>query len=258
MLLLVLVVACFGPLLAPHDLDAPVGPPGSGSMSGAPLGTDFLGRDVLSRVLHGGLSVLAISVGSILLTYAIALSVGMLAGLSKVRLVDALLMRGVDLLMVFPPLLLLLVLVSGVGTGSVVLIAGVALVMSPGAARLIRTVTLEVSTTGYIESAIARGERLPALMRREVLPNITPAVLADAGVRFPAAIFLVASLNFLGVGSQPPEANWGLMIAENRQVLATNAMALLAPAAMLAALTVAVNLVGDAYSHSLDRSGGRR
>lgn len=254
----VVAVALLGPLLAPHSVDEPVGPPGSGPIPGAPLGTDFLGRDVLSRVLYGGLSVLTVSVASVLLTYSLALTFGMVAGLTRRRWVDSVLMAAVEILIVLPPLLLLLVLISGVGTSATVMVVGVALVLFPGAARIIRAATLEVSTTGYIESATARGERLPAIMRREVLPNIMPVVLADGGVRFLGAIFLVASLNFLGVGSQPPSANWGLMISENRQVMQTNPMALLAPASMLALLTISVNLVADAYAHTLGRSGGRR
>ncbi len=254
MLLFVAAVALLGPLLAPHPLDQPIGVPGSPPSTSAPLGTDFLGRDVLSRVLHGGFPVLWLAVASVAATYAVGMSVGMLAGLSR-SWVDPVLMRGVDVLIVFPPLLLLLVLIAGAGSGTAILVVGIALVLFPGVARLVRTATLEVSTTSYIEAAIARGERTTAIMRREILPNILPAVIADAGVRFLGAIFLVASLNFLGVGAQPPSANWGLMIAENRQVITTNIWAVLAPALMLALLTISVNLIGDAYAHTLDRSG---
>ncbi len=254
MLLFVVAVAVLGPLVAPHALDQPIGVPGSPPGPGAPLGTDFLGRDVLSRLLHGGFPVLWLAVVSVIGTYAVGLSVGMLAGLSR-SWVDPLLMRAVDVLIVFPPLLLLLVLIAGAGSGTLVLLIGIVTVLFPGVARLVRTATLEVSTTSYIEAAVARGERLPAIMRREILPNIMPVVIADAGVRFLGAIFLVASLNFLGVGAQPPAANWGLMIAENRQVITTNVWAVAAPALMLALLTISVNLIGDAYAHTLDRSG---
>ena len=257
MLLFVLAVALLGPLVAPHPLDQPVGVPGSPPGNGAPLGTDFLGRDVLSRVLHGGFSVLWLALVAVAITYVVGMTIGMVAGLSRSRL-DPILMRSVDIFIVFPPLLLLLVLISGAGTSSLVLIVGIVLVMFPGVARLVRTATLEVSTTSFIEAAVARGESTPAIMRREILPNIAPSLIADAGVRFLGAIFLTASLNFLGVGSQPPSANWGLMVAENRQVLATNIWAVLAPALMLALLTVSVNMIGDAYAHTLDRSGARR
>jgi len=252
----VLAVALIGPLVAPHNIAQPIGVPGAGPSSAAPLGTDFLGRDVLSRVLHGGLPVLGLSAVTIGLTYLVGLSLGLVAGLSR-SLLDPAIMRAVDLFLVFPPLLLLLLLLTGAGTGTGVLIIGIVLVLFPGVARLTRTATLEVSTTGYIEAAIARGEAKVAIMRREVLPNISQAILADLGVRFAAAISLAASINFLGLGSKPPAANWGLMVAENRQIVGTNLWALVVPAILLAALTVSVNLLSDAYVHSRGRSGSK-
>jgi peptide/nickel transport system permease protein len=257
MLVFVVAVALLGPWVAPYDLDQPIGIPGSQPGDGAPLGTDFLGRDVLSRLLHGGYSVLLLSVIAVVLTYIVGMTTGMIAGVSRTW-IDPLLMRTADLFIVFPPLLLLLVLISGAGTSTLVLVIGIVLVMFPGVTRLVRTATLEVSTTSYIEAAIARGESRRAIMRREILPNIAPALIADCGVRFLGAIFLVASLNFLGLGSQPPSANWGLMIAENRQIITLNIWAVLAPALMLSLLTVSVNMIGDAYVHTRDRSGARQ
>jgi ABC-type dipeptide/oligopeptide/nickel transport system permease subunit len=223
-------------------------------MKGAPLGTDFLGRDVLSRVLHGGWSVLRLSVLTTVLTYLIGVSAGMLAGLSRSP-VDPLLMRTVDVLMSFPQLLLLLLLIAGAGTSEGILILGLVLVLFPGVVRIVRTATLEVSTTGYVEAAVARGERTGAIMRREVLPNIAPVILADLGVRFSVAVILAASVNFLGLGAKPPAADWGLMVAENRAIVATNIWAVLVAAALLGALTVSVNLLADAYVRT--RGGGR-
>lgn len=248
-------VALVGPLVAPHSITATIGVPGQGPGQGAVLGTDFLGRDVLSRVLNGGLPVLSLSFATIALTYLIGMTLGMVAGLSR-SLADPLIMRAVDIFMVFPPLLLLLLLITGAGYSSLVLTVGLVLVLFPGVARLVRTATLEISRTGYIEAAIGRGERLPWMLRREILPNIAPAVLADLGLRFSATIILAASVNFLGLGSQPPAANWGLMVAENREVISTNIWSVLVPAALLALLAVSVNLLGDAYVRSLGRSRG--
>jgi peptide/nickel transport system permease protein len=255
-LVFVLAVALIGPLVAPHPLDMPIGVPGHGPSAAAPLGTDFLGRDVLSRVLHGGLPVLELSVGAIVATYLIGVSIGMVAGLSR-SLLDPILMRAVDLFLVFPPLLLLLLLIAGAGTSTWVLLVGIVMVLFPGVARLVRAATLEISSSAYIEAAFARGEPTVAVMRREILPNIAPAVLADLGVRFSSAIILAASANFLGLGSQPPAANWALMISENRIIIGTNVWAVLAPALLLALLTVSVNLIGDAYARSLGRSARR-
>ncbi|WP_173009962.1 ABC transporter permease [Mycolicibacterium sp. P9-64] len=253
MLTILIGICAFGPMLAPHPIDAPIGTPGDGPSAAAPLGTDFLGRDVLSRVLNGGASLLLVAAAAVLLTYVLAITIGMLSGYSQSWL-DSLLMRTVDLFLVFPPLLLLLVLVVGVGGGDAVLILGIVMVLFPGGARLVRTATLEVSQSSYVEAAIARGESTTAVLRREILPNITPALTADAGVRFLGAIFLVASLNFLGVGSQPPASNWALMIAENRVIISSNIWSVLAPAVLLAFVTVAVNLIGDAHSSKLEKS----
>jgi peptide/nickel transport system permease protein len=253
LLLFVLLVALIGPLVAPHPLALPIGVPGSPPSGSAPLGTDFLGRDVLSRLLRGGFPILAVSTVATAFTYVIGLPVGMVAGLSS-DWRDGALMRTVDLLIAFPALLVLLVLISGAGTSNAILVLGIVLVLCPGVARISRTATLEVSTTGYVEAAIARGESMIAIMRHEVLPNIARVIVADAGVRFIGAAFLVASVNFLGLGSAPPAANWALMIAENRPVLSTNPWSVVAPALMLALLTLSVNMVGDAYSKTLDSS----
>jgi peptide/nickel transport system permease protein len=255
-LMVIVGVALIGPLVAPHPLAQPIGVPGAGPGHGAVLGTDFLGRDVLSRVLHGGLSVIALAVLTVSLTYLIGVAVGMIAGLSR-SLVDPILMRSVDVLITFPPLVLLLLLISGAGASFLVLTVGIVLVLFPGVARIVRTATLEVSTTGYVEAATGRGESAFAIMRREILPNIAPPILADLGVRFSGAIILAASVNFLGLGAKPPAANWGLMVAENREIIATNIWSVLVPAVLLALLTISVNLLGDAYSRSLGRSGGR-
>jgi peptide/nickel transport system permease protein len=253
LLVLVVGVAVLGPLFAPHAIDEPIGAPGNPPGNGALLGTDYLGRDVLSRALHGGTSVLWVAFVTTALVYLVGVTVGMIAGLSR-SLVDPILMRAVDVFLVFPPLMLLLVLFAGAGTGVAVLIIGIVLVLGPGVARLVRTATLEVSNNAYIEAAVARGERTSAIMWREVLPNIAPSIIADVGVRFSGVIILAASVNFLGLGAKPPAANWGLMIAENLATVATNMWSVLAPAIMLGILTASVNLLGDAYSRSLGRS----
>ena len=219
----------------------------------APLGTDFLGRDVLSRLLNGGRSVILIAGVATLLAYLIGLAIGLVAGYIR-SIADPLLMRGVDVLLAFPALLMLLLLVGGLGPHVGVLIVGVALVQLPGIARIVRTATLEMSTRGFVEAAEARGESTPSLLTREILPNIAPIILADFGIRFGYSIILIASVNYLGLGLAPPAADWGLMMSENQQFIAVNVWAVLAPAIMLALLTIGVNLVADAYVRTLGRS----
>lgn len=253
MLAFVLAVALIGPLVSPHGIATPIGAPGTPPYGEAPLGTDYLGRDVLSRVLHGGLSVIWMATAATLLAYAAGISIGSIAGYHR-SLVDPMLMRGVDVLLAFPALLVLLLLVAGLGSHVWVLIIGVALVQLPPIARIIRTATLEVSTRGYIEAAQARGERTVAILRREILPNVAPIVLADFGIRFGFSIILIASVNYLGLGLAPPASDWGLMIAENQQFISLNVWSVLAPAIMIAMLTICVNLIADAYVQSLGRS----
>ena len=254
-LLVVLVLAAaFGPFIAPHSPTETVGVPGTGPTSEFIFGTDFLGRDVLSRLLSGGASVLLLSAGSIFATYLIGVTVGMTAASVRPH-TGGLIMRGVDLFIVFPPMLLLLVLIAGVGTGWVGVFVGIVLVLFPGVARLVRTLTMEVRTASYVEVAVARGESVGAVMTREVWPNIRPNVLADLGVRFSAAIILTASVSFLGLGAQPPDSNWGLMVAENRPVMATNLAAVVVPACVLAVLAVSINLLSDALSQRRSSAG---
>src|SRR5205814_8937559 len=130
----------------------------------------------------------------------------------------------------------------------------VAASQAPGISRIVRTATLEVSVRGYVEAAVARGERAAAVLGREVLPNIMAPVLVDSGLRFTYSILIIASVNFLGLGLQPPSSDWALMISENRQYISLNAAAARAPAAMIARLTIGSNLTGDAIARSLGRS----
>ncbi|MGV1047255.1 MAG: ABC transporter permease [Solirubrobacterales bacterium] len=248
-----LLVAIFGPLFAPNAGLAPVGAPGAPPGPGEPLGTDFLGRDVLSRLLDGGQSVVLLGAAATLISYLVGLIVGISAGYGR-PIVDAVLMRSVDVLLAFPALVILLLLVTGFGNTIPILLIGVAVIQLPGIARIVRTATQQVITSGYVEAAISRGERTPAIIVREIIPNISPILIVDIGLRFGFSVLLVASMNYLGLGLQPPQADWGLMIAENRLVIGQNALACVAPAILLGLLMVGVNLVGDAYGQTLGRS----
>jgi ABC-type dipeptide/oligopeptide/nickel transport system permease subunit len=208
---------------------------------------------VLSRLLYGGRSVIGLAAAATILAYLLGLTVGLAAGYSRSRL-DPALMRTVDVMLAFPPLLFLLVLITGAGSGVGVLVAGVAAIQAPGISRIVRTATLEVSVRGYVEAAVARGERAVAVVVREVMPNILAPVLVDFGLRFTYSILIIASVNYLGLGLQPPASDWALMISENREYISLNAWAVLAPAAMIALLTIGINVTGDAVARSLGRS----
>jgi len=257
---LILAVVVFGPLFAAHPPDEPIGAPFAVPSSAAPLGTDFLGRDVLSRLLWGGRSVVALAGIATVLAYLCGLVVGLLAGYRR-SLLDPILMRSADILLSFPALLFLLILITGLGTSEAALVIGVAVIQTPQISRIIRAATLAQSVRGFVEAAVARGERTTAILQRELLPNIVGPITADIGLRFTYSIILIASVNFLGLGLQPPAADWGLMISENRSGLSLNSYAVLAPAILIAALTIAVNMVGDAVARTQGVSGvaaGRR
>jgi peptide/nickel transport system permease protein len=250
---LMLMLALLGPELAPHDPDAQLGPAFGGPSSAAPLGFDYGGGDVLSRVLSGGRTVILYGALATLLAYCTGGVFGMVAGYRR-GWVDPTLMRAVDVLLAFPPILFLLVLATGFGGGALALILGVAIVLMPGVARIVRAATLEISVRGYVEAAVARGDGLITVARREIAPNIVGTVVADAGPRFTVSILLVASVNFLGLGITPPQADWGLMIAENRAGMTINPLSVLVPALMIGILTVSLNMLADAVARSLGTS----
>jgi peptide/nickel transport system permease protein len=252
-LVFVLGLALFGPFFAPHPPDEPLGIPFEGPSADAVFGYDILGRDVLSRVLWGGRSVLALAGVATLIAYVAGGIIGLAAGYSR-SLLDSILMRGVDVLIAFPALLFILVLITGAGTSKAALVAGVAIVQTPLVARIVRTATQEQSVRGFVEAAVARGERTAAILRREILPNIVAPIAADFGLRFTYSIILVASVNFFGLGLQPPDADWALIISENRDGLTLNPWVILVPAALIALLTISLNLVGDSVARSLGRT----
>ena len=182
-----------------------------------------------------------------MIAYAVGLAVGLLAGYSR-SWIDPALMRSVDILLAFPALVFILLLAAALGTGIWSVLLATAVIQVPGIARIIRTATLEQSVRGFVEVAVLRGETTPSILRREILPNIAGPISADIGLRFTWSVILIASVNFLGLGLQPPAADWGVMVSENRGGLNLNPYAMLAPALILGALTVAINLVSDSLA----------
>ncbi|MFE7422172.1 ABC transporter permease [Rhodococcus sp. NPDC057529] len=257
------VVAVGGPFMAPYSPTEPITAPGMGpgpSVLGTGyllLGSDYLGRDVLSRVLSGGLSVIAIGLTATLIAYLVGVTLGLLAGYVE-KYVGAAVMRCVDVILAFPPLLVLLLLVGGLQSHIWVLILGVVIVQIPNIVRITRASTAAVARSAYVEVAKARGERTPTIWKRDILPNILPTVLADFGIRFGLSIILVASMNFLGLGLAPPASDWGLMTSENQSLVTLNPLAIVAPGIMLALLSIGVNLVADAYVKAVAGRGTTR
>jgi peptide/nickel transport system permease protein len=237
-------IALFGPWLAPHDPVEVVGaayqPPGGGHL----LGLDFLGRDVLSRVLAGGRTAVLLAVLSALGGYAIGLPVG-LASAYRRGWTDAILMRGSDVLLAFPALIFVLLLITALGSKITLVVLAVSLANAPRIARIVRAAAAEVVDLAYVEAARARGERSRWIMAREILPNISAPLRVDLGVRVGTSLLLVAGVSFLGFGLQPPAADWGLMISENRAGIVIQPWPIVVPSVVLALLTIGINLMLD-------------
>jgi peptide/nickel transport system permease protein len=248
----IVIIAIAGPYFAPHSPSTILGAPFARPSHGLPLGTDVLGRDVLSRALYGGRSVLTIATLATIFAYSIGVTVGLSAGY-RGGVTDTMLMRTVDLVMSFPAIIFVLLLVSGVGSSRWVLIFAIGTVLVPGIARVVRAATLQVVTRPYIDAALVRGERTPYVLFGEILPNIVRPISADIGIRFTGATLLAAGVNFLGLGLHPPAADWGLMVAENSVGLQNNAWATLVPALLIAMITISGNLIADGLANSLGR-----
>ncbi|MGW8762462.1 ABC transporter permease [Streptomyces sp. NPDC055815] len=251
--LLLLLLAVAGPWLAPHAIDAPITAPYAKAGDGAPLGGDQLGRDVWTRLLAGGRELIATSLVVAALVTVTASVLGTVAALRPRigRAID----RAADVLMLLPPVLgILLVALSWPTGGRIALIAAAYVLGVPYAVRLVAAAAAPVVASGYVEAAAAGGERLGYLVVREVLPNLRATLLALFGLRFVAAVYVVATAGFLQVGPQPPAADWALMIRENAGGILLNPWAVLAPSIAIGLLAMSVNLAASA----LVSPGGRK
>ena len=254
---LMLLLIAFGRFFAPYSpTEIGTGIATQGPSADHYFGTDHLGRDVLSRFLSGGDTIVLVPLAAVLLAFAVGGGLGMLGGYLRGRW-DAVITRSFDLLLTLPPLLLVLVLIAGLGTSSLVLIVTVALVFLPRMGRVVRGATQAVVTSDYVAAAQARGERTGSILVREVFPNIAAPSIADFALRITYGVIFVATLNFLGLGAQPPEPDWGLMVADSRAYLAAQPWAALAPAFGIAALSVSFNLIADALTRHLTRETAR-
>jgi peptide/nickel transport system permease protein len=253
LVIVALVVAVAGPFVAPFRYTALVG-----SILQAPsgkhmLGTDQLGRDVFSRVLYGGRSVLILPSCAVTLAFGIGGVLGLLAGYRGGR-TDQVVTRVADLLMSVPPLLLVMVLVIPLGTSNVVLIATTGIWFAPRIVRIVRAATASVCAKDYVLAARVRGESTVSILWHEVIPNITGTLLAELALRLNYAIIFITTLNFLGLGVQPPSSDWGLMVSEGRAFLGHRPIISIVPALMIGALAIGVNLLSDQIATHLARN----
>jgi peptide/nickel transport system permease protein len=254
--LIVVLVAVFGPLAAPYDPNATnfatvLAPPGSPHHL---LGTDQLGRDVLSRMLYGARSTLAAGILSTVLGTLIGLPYGMIAGYFRGP-ADMLLMRIADVMLAFPFLLLAvgLAAISQPTLWTAVLALGVAQV--PVIARIARGATLEVRDLEYVQAALVNGERDLTILRRQILPNVLRPVMVQTTVAIPTSIVGAAILAFLGLGVQPPTADWGGMLAQAQQYLNQSVWLGVFPGVAIFLAALCFNLLGDGITDALNPRG---
>ena len=240
-----LAMAVIGPYIAPYSAGKVADPLEFGPLSlKFPLGTDYLGRDMLSRVLFGARYTIGLALAATLLACAAGALLGLLAAAVGGWL-DAILSRALDALISIPSLLFGLVAVAVLGSSITTLIGAAAIIYTPGAYRIARALAVNVNALDFVTVARARGERTCYLMLEEILPNITAPILTDFGLRFVFVILLLSRMSFLGLGIQPPHADWGSLVRENISGLAFGAPAVVVPALAIASLTIGVNLIID-------------
>jgi peptide/nickel transport system permease protein len=249
------LVAVFAPLITPYPIGAIVDYDYFGPMSATFLmGTDYLGRDILSRILMGARYTVGISLAAVAIACVTGVALGMSAAVAG-GWFDACLSRFLDALNSIPSKLFGLVVVAAVGSSIPVLILTLAVIYTPGAYRFSRALAVNINTMDYITVATARGEKTSYLIRSEILPNILGPVLADLGLRFVFIVLLLSGLSFLGLGVQPPNADWGALVRENIGGLPFGAAAVMFPSIAIASLTISVNLLIDNLPQKIrDRS----
>jgi peptide/nickel transport system permease protein len=249
--LLVVGVALIGPFVAPYEPDQgvegqlPFAPPSSDTW----FGTDDLGRDVLSRFLAGGVSVLVLSGFSTALGIVLGVAVGLMAAYSRGKL-DDLLMRSMDVLLSLPQIVFALVLAATVGPELWLLVLAVGVTTMPRAARVTRGAAVEIVERDFVRAAEAIGLPRRRILFSEVLPNITSPLIVETTLRLTFNVAVVAGLSFLGFGLQPPAADWGLMINENRNGLTIQPWPVVLPVIAIALLTIGTSLIGDGVSRA--------
>lgn len=212
------------------------------------FGTDQLGRDILTRMIYGARNTIGIAVATTFLSFLIGGGLGILAAIRR-GWFDQILARAVDVLMAIPSLIFALMLLSIFGSSVLNLIIIIAVLDSTRVFRLSRAVAMNVVVMDYVEAARLRGEGMGWIMRREILPNILPPLVAEFGLRFCFVFLTISALSFLGVGIQPPTADWGSMVRENATLITYGDITPLLPAGAIALLTVAVNFVVDWFLH---------
>jgi len=251
------LIALFAPLVAPYGLAEIVGDVWEPRSAEHWLGTDNIGRDLLSRMIYGGRTTIFIATAATALSFIL----GSILGLTAAVLggwIDQAMSRGVDLIMAIPSLIFALVVLSVMPVTTFVLIVVMGLLDSTRVFRLSRAVAVDINVMDFVEAAKLRGEKLKWIIFREILPNALSPLVAELGLRFIFAVLFLSTLSFLGLGVQPPASDWGGMVKENKEGIVFGIGAALVPAAAISILAISVNLVADwVLNRTSDLKGGR-
>ncbi|WP_414445613.1 ABC transporter permease [Burkholderia sp. 22PA0106] len=261
MVVIALFLAAFAPWVAPHAVGTIVSPDLYGPMTWTtPLGTDYLGRDMLSRIIDGTRLTVLLALASALLSAVTGTLLGLLAAVSG-RAVDEPLSRFLDAFTSIPSKLFALMFVAALGSSLTLLILTAAVSYMPGSYRIARSLAVNIGTSEYVQVARARGEGVWYIAWTEMLPNMLHPMLTDTGLRFTFIVLLLSSLSFLGLGVQPPYADLGSLVRENMTGLGEGTPVVVFPALAIAMLTIGVNLLVDGLprlgSRMSKKSGGR-
>ncbi len=244
MILINIFAAIFVPVIAPYSETEMVGDVWLPSSSDHLLGTDHLGRDMFTRLLYGARNTIVIAFVTTLLSFFFGALIGFFAAVIG-GWPELFISRIVDILMAFPTLIFALMALSVVGTSVPALILVIAVLDSTRVFRLSRAVAMDINVMEFVEAARLRGEGIIWVMRKEILPNAMPPLVAEFGLRFCFVFLFIAALSFLGLGIQPPTADWGGMVRENAGAITFGILTPLWPAGAIAFLTVGVNLIVD-------------
>ncbi len=221
------------------------------------LGTDYLGRDILSRILFGARATIGISLISTFLAYLVGITLGIAAAVGG-TLLDSSLSRVNDAFLSMPTIMMAMVVISAIGSTIPILIVLTGLIYATSVFRIARAFGLDIMVSDFVEAARVRGEGIWWIIGREILPNMIMPMATDFGLRFVYIILFISSLSFLGLGVQPPQSDWGSMVRENLSGLPYGAIAPLVPALAIATLTIAINIiVDDVSAHSGGKLAGR-
>ena len=251
------IMAVFAPWLAPYGMAEIVGDVWEPSSSEFLLGTDSIGRDLLSRMIYGGRTTIFIATAATILSFTLGSILGFFAAVSG-GWVDQAISRFVDLIMSIPSLIFALVVLSVMPTTVPILIILMGLLDSTRVYRLARAVAVDITVMDYVEAARLRGEKIGWIIFRETLPNALSPLIAEMGLRFIFAVLFVSTLSFLGLGVQPPQADWGGIVKENKEGIVYGIGAALWPAVAIATLAISVNLVADwVLNRTTSLKGGR-